>query len=347
MMLYRNCGAKRFVLLFFTLTFLTACQSDKQLNRVYPKAETEAVNSAGDAADDPALWVNWQDHEQSLVIGTQKKQGLYSYSLDGKIKQYLAVGRLNNVDLRQNVTINHRNIDLAAASNRSNNQISLFEINNQGFITPFIEVAVQPSNFDEVYGFCMGYVKQQLIFVVTGKDRDAELYQYNSQNNRIEILRTLELASQSEGCVIDDETGDIYIGEENTGIWQFNYFNQQLKIKLFSLPNPQAKADIEGLALFNYQAKKYLMFSSQGNDSFPIIELETNKIVTVIIIAENDLFDEVSGTDGIEVSQAINSKDYPQGIFIAQDDVNTKPKAFQNFKMISLAEVLKFIPQDR
>lgn len=339
-MMYRN-------LLFVLLIGLTACQNSNQFSKVSPQAETEAVNSDGDAADDPALWVNQQDHEQSMIIGTQKKQGLYGYSLDGKIKQYLAVGRLNNVDLRQNVVINGKNTDLAAASNRSNNQIALFEINNQGLMLPLQDVAVQPSKLQEVYGFCMGYVKQQLIFVVTGKDGDAELYRYNRSNNRVEIVRTLDLASQSEGCVIDDESGDIYIGEEDSGIWQFNYFDAKIKIRLLKLPNERAEADIEGLALFRYQGKKYLMFSSQGNDSFPIIELESNKMVSVIAVVENNSIDGVSGTDGIEVSQAITSKDYPQGIFIVQDDVNTKPKAYQNFKMISLAEVLKFIPQDK
>jgi hypothetical protein len=36
---------------------------------------------------------------ESLIVGTDKKAGLYVYGLDGKVRDFAAAGRLNNVDL--------------------------------------------------------------------------------------------------------------------------------------------------------------------------------------------------------------------------------------------------------
>jgi 3-phytase len=41
----------------------------------------------------------------------------------------LAVGRINNVDIRYNVMVNSRHVDIAAASNSTCKSISIFAIN--------------------------------------------------------------------------------------------------------------------------------------------------------------------------------------------------------------------------
>ncbi|HEY1175999.1 MAG TPA: phytase, partial [Phytomonospora sp.] len=65
-------------------------------------AETPAVGtSAKDAADDPAIWVDPNDRGRGVIIGTDKKAGLYVYDLAGKQLQYVAGGLPNNVDLRE------------------------------------------------------------------------------------------------------------------------------------------------------------------------------------------------------------------------------------------------------
>ena len=65
-----------------------------------PSVETTPMETGGDAADDPAIWIDPADPARSVVIGTQKQSGLYVYGLDGKVIQYLPDGRMNNVDLR-------------------------------------------------------------------------------------------------------------------------------------------------------------------------------------------------------------------------------------------------------
>ena len=67
---------------------------------VTARAETPPVGTANeDAADDPAIWRNAADPAASLVVGTDKKGGLYVYDLKGAQKSFLAAPGLNNVDL--------------------------------------------------------------------------------------------------------------------------------------------------------------------------------------------------------------------------------------------------------
>ena len=67
---------------------------------VTPFAETPAVASSEDAADDPAIWVHPEDVSKSLILGTDKQAGLYVYNLKGEFLQFLKAGRVNNVDVR-------------------------------------------------------------------------------------------------------------------------------------------------------------------------------------------------------------------------------------------------------
>src|SRR3546814_7702193 len=72
--------------------------------------ETVPVETGGDAADDPAIWIDPADPARSVVIGTQKKSGLYVYGLDGQMIQYLPDGRMNNVDLRDGFRLGGRDV---------------------------------------------------------------------------------------------------------------------------------------------------------------------------------------------------------------------------------------------
>jgi 3-phytase len=327
------------------ITLLSGCMQPKPWQlMVDADVETEAVNHSGDAADDPALWVNFANPEKSLIFGTQKKQGLYSYDLSGNIKQFLPAGRLNNVDVRQNYPLRGQRIDVAAASNRSDNSISLFFIEKSGEIKPW-DVPMDPTDFSEVYGFCMGMAQQDLIFVVTGKNGDAELYQLSQNHSNhdgltLKKLRTLKIPTQSEGCVIDDANGNIFIGEEAVGVWKFNFWQDSVRDLVITIDGEKLVADVEGLSLIKHLGRTYLVVSSQGNDQFPIYDLENNRHVVSLRVMANQQHDKVTGTDGIDVNQLLSTKQFPQGLFITQDDKNTQPKANQNFKVVSLAKIL-------
>lgn len=51
-----------------------------------------------------------------------------------------------------------------------------------------------------------------------------EQWELSNFENKVDgcTVRKLKLASQVEGMVSDDETGTLYVGEEDKGIWKFN-----------------------------------------------------------------------------------------------------------------------------
>ena len=65
-----------------------------------PRRWRPTVPHDGDAADDPAVWVNPDDPSKSVIVGTDKEGGLMVYDLAGRQLQYLPVGDMNNVDVR-------------------------------------------------------------------------------------------------------------------------------------------------------------------------------------------------------------------------------------------------------
>ena len=124
--------------------------------RLTADVETEPVEGdpEEDAADDPAIWYNDDDPSKSLVLGTDKQAGIYLYDLEGKVVQFMDVGRINNVDLRDGFLYNGKEVVLVAGSNRSINCITLFYIDKETGIQSDSLLNI-PSGVDEVYGLCM------------------------------------------------------------------------------------------------------------------------------------------------------------------------------------------------
>ena len=66
--------------------------------------ETPQVEINGNA-DDPAIWFNEVDPSLSIVFGTDKYNGVYSYNLSGDVIGFSKSGSMNNIDLRLSITI--------------------------------------------------------------------------------------------------------------------------------------------------------------------------------------------------------------------------------------------------
>ena len=79
--------------LFLSTEYLTASDIDY-------KYETESVTSLGDAADDPAIWFNKLNPTQSLIFGTDKREGIHVYDIYGNELAFSKQGATNNIDLR-------------------------------------------------------------------------------------------------------------------------------------------------------------------------------------------------------------------------------------------------------
>ena len=128
-----------------------------------------------------------------------KHTGLYVYDMQGNIVQELAVGRLNNVDVRGN---------LAAATLRDDNSIQLFSISDYGVLTP---AANQTTDIEEIYGLCMGYDNntEQASVYINGKSGLIQHYLVNADGS-LQLVREMQVPTQPEGCVVDDASQRLF-----------------------------------------------------------------------------------------------------------------------------------------
>ena len=311
-------------------------------------AETAPVPHAGDAADDPAIWVHPTDPSLSTIIGTDKRGGLAVYDLSGKQLQYLADGRINNVDLRANFTLGGQAVALVAATNTSDDSIAVYRINPA---TRHLENAAARRISSEMRaaGLCMYRSPTTGKYYVFGTSKGGAVEQwelFDDGRGRVDgrKVRTFFVASQTEGCAVDDEGGHLYLAEERVGIWKYGAEPDagETRTQVDSTgPDGHLTADVEGLAIYDAgNGTGYLIASSQGNNSFVVYRREAgNAYVETFAIGAGRGIDAVEHTDGIDVTSAPLGPSFPQGLFVAQNGRNDGGN--QNFTLVSWDAIAK------
>ena len=322
-------------------------------NTVQVVVETDPVpqKKNEDSADDPAIWVNQLNPKKSVIIGTDKKGGMVTYNLQGKELYYFHTGDMNNCDLRYDFPLGNDSIDILAASNRTFHSISLFRIRENGMLDTLHSRIITSEMKDEVYGLCMYKSRESGKFFVFMNSKAGEVEQWElfGSDKKIDakLVRSFSLETQTEGMVADDETGILYIGEEQAGISKFSAepdeSAQGAKIENSSEENENIKYDIEGLAIYDTgNGNGYLVASSQGNYSYAVFERQgDNKYLGSFRITDGSV-DGVEETDGLDITN-VSLPGFPKGILVVQDGFNYdgRKKKGQNYKIISWESIEK------
>jgi 3-phytase len=317
--------------------------------------ETEPVASRGDAADDPAIWVNPADPAVSLVIGTDKSRGLNVYRLDGTLVQSLPDGRMNNVDLRDGFALGERRVTVVAASDRDRDAVALYLVAPDTQTLVGIGDGVLATGLTRIYGLCM-YAEpasgRQFVFV---NDKDGRYQQHELEarpGGRIglRLVREFRLARQPEGCAADDELGWLYVGEEATGFYRLSAAPDAAVTldRVDRTGSGRLVADVEGISIYRASGGEgYLLVSSQGDDAYAVYRRRPpNEYVGRFRIGDGAV-DGVTSTDGIDVTSRPLPAPFTEGLLVVQDDRNTSPRAPQNFKLVPWNEVRRALALDR
>ena len=313
---------------------------------VKPVVQTEVVMSQGDAADDPAIWVHPQTPALSRVLGTNKQQGLEVYDLQGKRVQHLPVGRLNNVDVRPGFELGGRTVDLAVATNRDHNSLSVFSIDRTtGTVQEAGEIATPVT---DIYGLCLFKAPSGEIYSFAN-DKDGTFVQHRllAKGDKVEgeLVRQFKVATQPEGCVADDRNQRLFLGEEDVAVWAVDARADQpaTLTSVIKVGGP-VHDDIEGMGLYQTEKDNYLVISSQGNDSYVVVDAEPPYALRgAFRVGVNAAagIDGASETDGLEVTSANLGGPWNKGMLVVQDGRKRMPEQAQNFKYIPWSEVAK------
>lgn len=306
-----------------------------QTASVTADAETVAVKSDDDAADDPAIWRNAANPAASLIVGTDKQAGLYVYGVDGQVRDFNKAGRVNNVDLVETPAG-----VIVAASDRSDEaqaQIALFRLNTT---TARLEsIGRVPAGAGEAYGLCLWATPGALTAFIVIKDGTIRQIELDTAKASGRIVRTMKLATQSEGCVVDPRTARLYVAEEDRGIWRFDAraSGSVTPVKLAGVDGKRLVADVEGLAIAAEEAGNggWLVASSQGDNAYTLYRLADERFAGRFRIGQGR-FGSTQETDGIAVMAGDFGPAFPHGLMVAQDGDNSPA---QNFKLVGWGRV--------
>jgi 3-phytase len=310
---------------------------------VVARGETTPVGTSNqDAADDPAIWRNVASPGNSLIIGTDKKAGLYVYDLSGKVKSFLNAGSVNNVDLREAVSISGQNSVLIIASDRNdltNAKLALFSLDTQ--TATLRSIGSVAAGAGEAYGICLYRDTTGLYAFMVLKDGTINQVKLDLTNAAPsgQIVRTMKLATQSEGCITDERTGRLYVAEEDVGLWRFDAAatGSVTPTKIAAADGKNIVADAEGVALADDpRSGRFIIVSSQGDNAYSVYKADDDSYVGRFRIGAGAV-GATEETDGIEVIVGDFGPAFPGGLFIAQDGYNAA--GAQNFKLVAWDDI--------
>lgn len=308
--------------------------------------ETAPVASGEDAADDACFWIDRDAPERSTIIGTDKREGggLYVYDLGGEVVDFVAIGEVNNVDLRDGFALGGELVSIVVAGNRTTNDLEVLRIDPA--TRGLVDAAAHPLGAGLlVYGSCLyrsAATGDTYAFVNSKTGRVVQLVLRDDGSGRVaaEAVRELDVGGQVEGCVADDELGDLYVGEEQVGIWRYRAEPDggEDRVMIAATGDGTLVADVEGLAIYRgSDGDGYLVASSQGDSTFSVYARRDGAHVLRFAVVGGGAVDGVSDTDGIEVTSAALGGAWPDGLFVAQDGDNEGGN--QNFKLVSWGEI--------
>ncbi len=320
-----------------------------QVVSVNASVETSPALTSGDAVDDPAVWIHPTDVGRSLIIGTDKQSGLFTYELDGKQVQQIG-GLMGNVDIRYNFPLGGASVALVVVNERSSpGRVRVFKVDPA--TRQLVDVGVGTPLTNDGYGGCMyrSASSNKYYFFSTDKSglvQQLELADDGAGKVKATMVREFDVGGQIEGCSADDQLGNFFVGEEAVGIFRYSAepAGGTTRIQVDTTSGGHVVADVEGLSIYRGGGETgYLIASSQGNDTFSLYQRKAPfAFVGTFRVADGNGFDGAEGCDGIDVVNVALGAAFPKGVFIAQDTAN--PGANQNFKLVPWERIASAFP---
>lgn len=322
---------KKVLCCIVALVILAACNRSK-LPPIAPDVITEfTLNDT----DDPAIWVNPNNPEKSIVFGTDKETNgaIYAFDLEGKIiadKTIKTIERPNNVDVEYGFKLNDSTTtDILVFTEREKQQIRLFSVpdmkplDNGGFPV-FEDEALLESRLPMGIGLYKSPMDSTVYAIVGRKTgpKTGYLYQYvlkadctgGVKSKLVRKLGSFSGTKEIEAIAVDDKKGFIYYSDEGVCIKKY-YAEPSLgdeEVSCFG--GDYFSEDIEGIAIATYaDGHGYLIVSNQQKGEFNIFSRKDNSFIKAVNLSTLE-------TDGCDVvTLPLNSR-FSNGLFVAMND---------------------------
>ncbi|HCX20822.1 MAG: 3-phytase [Flammeovirgaceae bacterium] len=324
------------------LGFMASCMSRQPEYAVLqPTYVTDSVNYD---SDDPAIWINRKDPQNSLILGTDKQEldgGLYAFDLKGnmlKDRKGYPLDRPNNVDIVYDVVVNGDTTDIAVATERGKGQIRVFSLPE---LQPIDNGGIKVFEDDSLNNKVMGVAlykrpSDNKVFAIVSRKEgtanvDKYLYQYELvsdslglKGNLVRKFGQFSNSKEIEAVAVDAELGYVYYSDEHFGVRKYYADPEKGDEELAQFALDGFTDDREGISIYKTGAGTgYLIVSDQGANQFQVFPREG----TVENPHQHDLIATIRVTamssDGSESTSIALGPEYPKGLFVAMSDNKT------------------------
>jgi 3-phytase len=351
------------ILITIFSTSIYAEVKSKVIYKIQAMSETPQIITKGDAADDPAIWLNTINPLNTLIFGTDKKSGIYTYDLKSNEIDYSKIGLINNIDVRSMDVTNDDNEDIGSysflfASNRTSNTLDVWffsdketndKIDKGVFKLPLTPSVSARTNMI-VYGVCGGLDPYHGLIAFITEDEGSQVQMWRYTALGLSLVATFDNgnAVQSEGCVYDDQNRTLLISEEqDRGILRAYKIDNNLDFlnpTVIDTRDGYIVGDPEGISIYKTSdIEGYIVLSSQGDNTINIYNRQLPyDYLGSFEIEKTDLIDGVSDTDGVDSINFNFNANLPNGLLVVQDGWNdlTGTPERQNFKYISFKQII-------
>jgi hypothetical protein len=203
----------------------------------------------------------------------------------------------------------------------------------------------QSPTTQKVYGFQITRAGAVSEFELNDPDHDGLL--------SATTVRTFSVGSEAEGCVADDDTGALYISQEDVALWRYGAEpgdgTTREAVDTVTASGGHLAPDIEGVTTVDLgDGHGYVIASAQNATGSPLSYFgvyrreEGNDFVKTFRIVDGTTSDDCDHTDGVTAVFANLGPDFPKGIFVCQDNNNNAPGANgnQDVKITSLDKIV-------
>jgi myo-inositol-hexaphosphate 3-phosphohydrolase len=352
--------------------FLAFAIDLQDIPTIAPIAETPAESRFADPTvavegpdpDDPAIWLNPTDPDDSVIVTSHKNGGLRVYDLAGHELQAIEPEgiRYNNVDVVYSVALGDSVVDLFVASDRANDTLAIYAIDPATRTLRDVTGHVPKSIFGVDDGEATAYGLDAFtaadgtnyVFVTQaagGKIAQLKLVEGHDGAVSAKLVRTLSLPNpdgvdpedlQSEGIVIDQTTGLGYVALESGGIWRFDADphghphhhkggpGAGAGFEQFVAPDADfLTPDLEGLSIrYGADGSRQMFVSSQGDSTFSVLDLDSGAFLGRFAVARGNGIDGAEESDGLDIFSGPLGDAFPNGLLVVHDGSSEPQNVF-------------------
>jgi 3-phytase len=327
-------------IVFFALFFLLSVNTVfAQAEMVTPAGETQPSPEGGATA--VAVWVHPTDPAQSLIITTDDNFGIATYVLSGQEVQLLEVGETSGVDVRYRFPFGGETIAIVAVGMKDAQEILLFTVDAE---TRQLEQIGSVETQAPHTGLCLYFSEITGNYYVFNTAENGSVEQYvigddGSGSVGATLARAFNVGSETEGCVADDQLGNLFLGEVAVALWNYDAepeANRPRRV-VDAVGIGHIAEEVKGLTLYTAaDGAGYLIAASETDSTFLVYERGGEQaFVGSFSIGEGEGVDAVEEPNALDVVSLGLGDGFPSGLLVSADDANDSADENNNFKLVS------------